>query len=269
MVRAIAAICILLALVVSVTLIRQPEGKFLHNEDSELAQGQMKFAFDHDDRSKARVDEAENRETAQGDILGQCVGVLRITDFSGVKLLMLYDQDNNDCDIGETPENRKIVLDACQIGRWCAVMGDVTAAEGDPKHLHVGVNKVFLALDLRNRLPRKERQVQQPPPKPAVTSQPNLKVSWYAQPTRSVSGHKPALDYEYFVKIQSADDAPVTLKEISVNERNNCIVLAGGTPKMVFGDVFTAALNPFIQGCTDVLRVRVVTDRGEMTYNFK
>jgi hypothetical protein len=270
MMKAVAGICLLIGVVVFIgTTFRRAKTEFPHNEDSALAKGQMKFAFDQDRHPDVRVDAAESREHAPGDDpAGQCVGVLRITDFNGAKLLMLYDQDNNDCSIGETPANRKTVLDACQTGRWCAVVGKTTPQEGDPKHLHVGVDNVFLAIDLRNRLPRQEER-RQPPPKPVETAQPNLKVSWYAQPTKSISGHKPALDNEYYVKIQSADDAPVVLKEMIVNERNNCVVLTGGTPKMVFGDVFTAALNPFVQGCTDVLRVRLVTDRGEITYNFK
>lgn len=61
------------------------------------------------------------------------------------------------------------------------------------------------------------------------------------------------------------DEAPVTLKEMIVNERNNCIVLTGGIPKIVFGDVFTAALNPFVQGCTDVLLLTEV--RSPITSN--
>src|SRR5882724_9234515 len=165
MMKAIAGICILIGVVVLTgATLKQAKTKFPHNEDSELAQGQMKFAFDQDRHPDVRVDVADNQEHASGN---DRVGVLRITDFGGSKLLMLYDQDNNDCGIGETPENRKIVLDACQIGRWCAVVGNIAPQEGNPKYLHVGVNKVFLAIDLRNRLPRQE-EIQQPPPKPVA-----------------------------------------------------------------------------------------------------
>jgi hypothetical protein len=66
------------------------------------------------------------------------------------------------------------------------------------------------------------------------------------------------------LKVQSLDEQPVSVKDVIVNDRPECILANGKkNSTMKFGDV------GYILSLCEPLRVRVVTQKGESTYNFE
>ncbi|MGY4329408.1 hypothetical protein ACVWWG_003825 [Bradyrhizobium sp. LB7.2] len=95
---------------------------------------------------------------------GQCSGVLKLVQRSMSNTITLIDDFGADCTIGETKKNRELVLRDCEEDYRCAVVGQVRPYKrsDDTKGLHVFVNEVFLAMQLRNRLPQPEQQSSSP-----------------------------------------------------------------------------------------------------------
>jgi hypothetical protein len=66
------------------------------------------------------------------------------------------------------------------------------------------------------------------------------------------------------LKVQSLDEQPIAIKDVTVNDRPDCILVNG--PKdttMKFGDV------SYVLSVCDPVRVRIVTDKGDSTYHFE
>ena len=66
------------------------------------------------------------------------------------------------------------------------------------------------------------------------------------------------------LKVQSLNDEPVSIKDLIVNDRAECILVNG--PKdstMKFGDV------SYVLTRCEPIRVRILTDRGEKTYEME
>ncbi len=95
---------------------------------------------------------------------GQCSGVLKLVEKGMDNTITLVDDYGADCTVGETKNNRELVLKDCEEGHWCAVVGQVRPDKTSDaaKGVHVFVNHVFLAMQLRNRLPKPTQQADLP-----------------------------------------------------------------------------------------------------------
>ncbi|MGY3370243.1 hypothetical protein ACVWZL_007368 [Bradyrhizobium sp. GM2.4] len=99
---------------------------------------------------------------------GQCSGVLKLVQRAMNNTITLLDDYGADCTIGETKRNRELVLNGCDEGHWCGVIGEVRPYKrsDDPTGLHVFVNDVLFAVPMRNWLPQ-PKQENSPSSKPA------------------------------------------------------------------------------------------------------
>ncbi len=98
-----------------------------------------------------------------------------------------------------------------------------------------------------------------------ANSRPKFKVEYgyFMIPALDCPGGRCQQPQAQRLKVQSLGELPVAIKDVAVNDRPDCILING--PKdttMNFGDV-----SYVISRCEPV-RVRIVTDRGESTYNF-
>lgn len=111
--------------------------------------------------------EPPQRRNAEANVVpdgGQCSGLLKLVERGMSNTVTLVDDYGADCTIGETKRNRDLVLKDCEEGHWCGVVGEVRPYKrsDDTKGVHVFVNDVFFAIQLRNRLPKAPQQADSP-----------------------------------------------------------------------------------------------------------
>ena len=95
---------------------------------------------------------------------------------------------------------------------------------------------------------------------------PKLKVEYgyFLSPAFDCPGGHCQQPNEKRLKVQSVSEQPILIKDLIVNDRANCVFfnLAKGRT-MYLGDV------SYVATMCEPIRVRVVTDQGEMTFNMR
>jgi hypothetical protein len=95
---------------------------------------------------------------------------------------------------------------------------------------------------------------------------PKLKVEYgyFMTPAFDCPGGHCQQPSEKRLKVQSLSEQPILIKDLIVNDRGDCVFfnLAKGRT-MYLGDV------SYVATMCEPIRVRVVTDQGEMTFNMR
>jgi hypothetical protein len=100
----------------------------------------------------------------------------------------------------------------------------------------------------------------------AASAGPKFKVEYgyFMIPALDCPGGRCQQPQAQRLKVQSLDEQPIAISDVTVNERPDCILVNGSkNTTMSFGDV------SYVISLCDPLRVRIVTDRGESTYHFE
>jgi hypothetical protein len=101
---------------------------------------------------------------------------------------------------------------------------------------------------------------------PALSSDLRFKVEYgyFMIPALDCPGGRCQRPEAKRLKVQSLNEEPISIKDLIVNDRTECILVNG--PKdstMKFGDV------SYVLSLCEPVRVRILTDRGEKTYEME